>query len=192
MKIGWTIKPTTKSEAARPHSKIMEGERSEGVFRTAVKTIVLPRMDNTSSGTFIIQLAMVRVDGLFGILSSSESWSKTESFNRSKLALSILGNLAFRHTFAENSERVAMRSDFFWNCVRLVCRSYWEFSIDNPVCWVYNQFSRCTVLIVNLWRYKDVNFCMSKTNLVIKVLSFDFRVQFKFVFVKYALHKAWN
>ena len=153
MKIGWTIKPTTKSEAARPHSKIMEGERSEGVFRTAVKTIVLPRMDNTSSGTFRIQLTMVKVDGPVGILSSSESWSKTESFNRSKLALSILGNLAFRHTFAENSKRVAMRSDFFWNCVRLVCRSYWEFSIDNPVCWVYNQFSRCTVLIVNLWRY---------------------------------------
>ena len=103
MKIGWTIKPTTKSEAARPHSKIMEGERSEGVFRTAVKTIVLPRMDNTSSGTFRIQLTMVKVDGPVGILSSSESWSKTESFNRSKLTLSILGYLAFRHTFAENS-----------------------------------------------------------------------------------------
>ena len=75
IKSGWTIKPTTRSEAARPHSKIMEGERSEGVFMTAANTKEFPKIEISISGKLRKQFTMTIVEGMVEFSSLSTSWS---------------------------------------------------------------------------------------------------------------------
>lgn len=63
MKIGWTIKPTARSETARPHSKIIEGlERRKEEVKTAANTNVLPKIAASISGTFMTQFTMAMVE----------------------------------------------------------------------------------------------------------------------------------
>ena len=75
IKSGWTIKPTTRSEAARPHSKIMEGERSEGVFMTAANTKEFPKIEISISGKLRKQFTMTIVEGMVEFSLLSTSWS---------------------------------------------------------------------------------------------------------------------
>ena len=75
IKSGWTIKPTTRSEAARPHSKIMEGKRSEGVFMTAANTKEFPKIEISISGKLRKQFTMTIVEGMVEFSLLSTSWS---------------------------------------------------------------------------------------------------------------------
>lgn len=63
IKTGWTIKPTARSETARPHSKIIEElERRKEEVKIAVNTNVLPQIAASISGTFMTQFTMAMVE----------------------------------------------------------------------------------------------------------------------------------
>ena len=49
--------PTARSESAKPHSKIIEGERRVGVFHTPYNTNVFPTNDVKAKGIFTTQLS---------------------------------------------------------------------------------------------------------------------------------------
>ena len=59
MKSGWAIKPTQRSEDARPQSNRMDGERRAGVFHTAHKTNAFPVIATKARGMFTTQLAIM-------------------------------------------------------------------------------------------------------------------------------------
>lgn len=63
IKTGWTIKPTARSETARPHSKIIEElERRKEEVKIAVNTNMLPQIAASISGTFMTQITMAMVE----------------------------------------------------------------------------------------------------------------------------------
>ena len=63
MQSGCTISPTRRSEKAKLHNKIMDGERSEGVLNMAASTKELPIMDMSIKGALRTQFMMTIVAG---------------------------------------------------------------------------------------------------------------------------------
>ena len=59
MKIGCAMKPTLRSEHARPQSNRMNGERRDGVFHTPYKTNTFPKIATKARGKFTTQLAVI-------------------------------------------------------------------------------------------------------------------------------------
>ena len=62
---GWTTRPTARSVVASPQSKIIDGERREGVFHTTDKTRALPMIVVTRSRMLITQLDTMSFCGTF-------------------------------------------------------------------------------------------------------------------------------
>lgn len=76
IKTGWTIKPTARSETARPHSKIIEErERRKEEVKIAVNTNMLPQIAASISGTLMTQFTMAIVE-----LEDPEEFLNTVSF----------------------------------------------------------------------------------------------------------------
>ena len=89
IKIGWAMRPTRRSDAARLQSIIMCGvERMEGVLTMAANTKALPRMDMSIIGALRTQFMMIIV------LSSFSEWSSADPL----LCLSVLIIINFQQT----------------------------------------------------------------------------------------------
>ena len=123
IKSGWTIKPTTRSEAARPHSKIMEGERSEGVFMTAANTKEFPKIEISISGKLRKQFTMTIVEGIveFSLLSTSWSYAGPLEVLKTLFCISegFLSERYFKVFFRSLSiADSAYNFSFIWNFLR--------------------------------------------------------------------------
>ena len=57
IKRGCAISPTTTSDAARPQSRVVDGERKEGVLETEKMTNRFPVMDSNMKVTLIPTIA---------------------------------------------------------------------------------------------------------------------------------------
>ena len=65
MKKGSTIKPTAKSETARPRRSKIEGYRKEGVFYTTVIIKVFVKIDTIIKMMFTMEFRTMKSHGTF-------------------------------------------------------------------------------------------------------------------------------
>lgn len=61
MYTGWTIIPTSRSEMARLHMKMVDGDRSEGVLKIEAKIKLLPVTHASINGALRIQFIKVKL-----------------------------------------------------------------------------------------------------------------------------------
>lgn len=61
MYTGWTMIPTSRSEMARLHMKMLDGDRSEGVLKIVDKVKLLPVTQASINGTLRIQFIKVKL-----------------------------------------------------------------------------------------------------------------------------------